>query len=133
MVPISAENATRVVELARWGRGGLNELAYSPDGKLLAVASSIGIYLRDAQTLNELRYIDTDSAVSSVAFAPDGATLASGMNDDMVRLWRMADGVLLRTLEGHTDAVTSVAFSPDGTMLASGSDDGTVRFWGVPQ
>jgi len=69
--------------------------------------------------------------VRSVAFSPDGQTLASGAADHTVRLWRVADGALLHTLEGHTDMVRSVAFSPDGRLLASGSDDGTVRLWGV--
>jgi WD40 repeat protein len=48
-----------------------------------------------------------------------------------VRLWRVADGRLLRTLEGHTGSVQSVAFSPDGQTLASGSWDNTVRLWRV--
>jgi WD40 repeat protein len=46
-----------------------------------------------------------------------------------VRLWRVADGALLRTLEGHTSSVWGVAFSPDGQTLASGSGDETVRLW----
>jgi len=65
----------------------------------------------------------------SVAFAPNGATLASGSADRTVRLWRVADGRLLHTLEGHTDQVDSVAFTPDGATLASGSVDDTVRLW----
>jgi WD40 repeat protein len=77
-------------------------------------------------------------AVNSVAFSPDGKTLASGAgsgllwsNDNTVRLWRVSDGKLLNTLEGHTNWVRSVAFSPDGKTLASGSDDNTVRLWRV--
>ena len=64
--------------------------------------------------------IELPSQVFSVAFSPDGQTLASGSRDYTVRLWRAADGTLLRTLKGHTEDVYSVAFSPDGKTLASG-------------
>ena len=130
--PISAGNTDRVVQLARWGKGIINRVVFSPDGSLLAVASSIGIYLYDAGNLAEGRFIETNDWVSSVAFSPDGEVLASGSWDGTVRLWRVSDGAPLRTLEGHTSEVTSVAFSPDGEVLASGSWDGTVRLWGVP-
>ncbi|MFN3929758.1 MAG: WD40 repeat domain-containing protein [Thermoflexus sp.] len=106
----------------------MSKIAYSPDGRLLAVASSGIIYLHDVQTL-EMRMIETP--VWSVAFSPDGQLLASGAGDHTVRLWRVSDGTLLRTLEGHTNWVWSVAFSPDGMLVASGSEDGTVRLWGV--
>ena len=67
--------------------------------------------------------------VWSVAFSPNGHTLASGSQDRTVRLWNPNNGNLKRTLSGHRDAVNSVAFSPDGLTLASGSWDGTVRLW----
>jgi len=124
-------NADRVTHLARWGRGAVNEVACSPDGTLLAVASSTGIYLYNAQPLTNVCFIETDAWVNSVAFSPDGATLVSGSEDHMVRLWRVDDGTLLHTLDGHTAPVNSVVFSPDGTMMASGSVDGTVRLWRV--
>jgi len=72
------------------------------------------------------------SGVMSVAFSPDGTTLASGSADTSVRLWDVASHRQVGSpLTGHTDAVSSVAFSPDGTTLASGSEDSTVRLWAV--
>ncbi len=72
------------------------------------------------------------SSVNSVAFSPDGATLASASGDDTIRLWDVATGQP-RTdpLRGHTDSVVSVAFSPDGATLASASGDDTIRLWDV--
>ena len=67
--------------------------------------------------------------VWSVAFSPNGQTLASGSQDRTIRLWNPNNGNLKRTLRGHRDAVNSVAFSPDGRTLASGSWDGTIRLW----
>jgi WD40 repeat protein len=69
--------------------------------------------------------------VSSVAFSPDGTLLASGSWDYTIKLWRVSDGSVVRTMLGHTDPVWSVAFSPDGTLLASGSWDNTIKLWQV--
>jgi WD40 repeat protein/class 3 adenylate cyclase len=71
-----------------------------------------------------------DDIVTSVAFSPDGGTLASGSGDDTIIVWDV-DGrkPRLQPLHGHTDVVTSVAVSPDGKILASGSQDKTVILW----
>ncbi|WP_434599946.1 WD40 repeat domain-containing protein [Streptomyces sp. A5-4] len=72
--------------------------------------------------------------VSSVAFSPDGRTLATGSFDRTVRLWDTTDlrrPVAAATLVGHTDTVATVAFSPDGRTLASAGRDRTVWLWDV--
>ena len=55
--------------------------------------------------------------------------LASGSDDDTIRLWDVVTGRHIATLRGHGDDVDVVAFSPDGGVLASGSDDNTIRLW----
>jgi len=66
------------------------------------------------------------SSVNSVAFSPDGTTLASGSQGTTISLWDVGSGESIRELNGHSSSVLSVAFSPDGKTLASGSDDETI-------
>jgi WD40 repeat protein len=110
----------------------MGELAFSPDGRLLAVASAIGVYLYETATLQEVRYLPTESPMESVAFSPDGRLVTSGSWDQKVILWDVETGKQVRTLKGHTEGVSSVAFSPDGRLLASGAWwDQTVILWDV--
>jgi WD40 repeat protein len=69
--------------------------------------------------------------VRSVAYSPDGMTLASGSQDKTIKLWDVKAGKQQATLKGHTDWVYSVAYSPDGKTLASGSWDKTIKLWDV--
>ena len=114
----------------RLGKGRLSgSIAYSPDGTRLAVASSIGIWLYDTATYQEVA-LPTEHAfwVSDVAFSPDGQTIASA-SSDRVRLWDAYTGEHKQTLKGHMKRVSDVAFSPDGQTIASASSDRTVRLW----
>jgi len=67
--------------------------------------------------------------VWSVAFAPDGLTLASAGVDRLVRIWDIETGRLLRSLRGHTHDIRAVLYTPDGQSLATGSEDRTIRLW----
>lgn len=67
--------------------------------------------------------------VEAVAFTADDQYIASAGNDRTIRIWRAADGQLIRTMSGHTSAVKVIAFSPDGQYLASGGRDGKIIIW----
>ncbi|HEY8286459.1 MAG TPA: TIR domain-containing protein, partial [Chloroflexota bacterium] len=71
-----------------------------------------------------------NGGVRALAYSPDGRILASGGDDDAIRLWDAASEQQIGPpLTGHTGAVTTLAFSSDGTLLASGSADQTIRLW----
>ncbi|MEG4247707.1 MULTISPECIES: WD40 domain-containing protein [unclassified Microcoleus] len=70
-------------------------------------------------------------SVRSVAFSPDGKTLASASNDNSIKLWNLHTQKPIATLTGHSRGVNSVAWSPDGLTLASASDDQTIKLWNL--
>ena len=117
---------------------GVNGVAFSPDGKLLAAAYGDGTVrlwnLATQQAVGAPLPAPTGplAIVSSMAFSPDGNLLAIVGDSGTVRLWNPTTRQAVGTLPADTGSVegeTSVAFSPDGKLLAIAGDAGTVRLW----
>ncbi|MYF98391.1 hypothetical protein F4212_04555 [Candidatus Poribacteria bacterium] len=125
-------------------RNSVNSISISPDGTTLASAYSHGpIRVWDVATGKQKQTFTNQALIqkqagheldpSSVAFSPDGQTLAVGNQDASILLWDANTGKHKQTLKRHsflkrhTWKVTSVSFSPDGKTLASGSKDNNIR------
>ena len=122
------------IEVKNKIHGWVYSVAFSPNGSLLALGqgnegSPGRVKLWDVVTRRNIATFEHIYSVTSVAFSPDRAILASGSRDGKVKLWDVATEHNVATLGGHTGEVWSVAFSPDGTTLASGDDNGTVLLW----
>ena len=101
-------------------------------GGILFLQPHIGMsYTNDGDTRGHL--LGHANEVNTLAFKPGSSILASGSDDDTIRIWDLTWNAWksrsIRTLRGHKNNVEAVAWSPDGTMLASGSKDRTVRLW----
>ncbi|HMC88687.1 MAG TPA: M56 family metallopeptidase, partial [Gemmataceae bacterium] len=141
----------------RGHRGAVNSVAFSPDGKLLATGSldsTIKLWEVPSGKLqktlgseadlgnmtlgrlvstvkNQLSASGHTDWVLSVAFSPDGKTLASASRDQTAKLWDVATGKEKLTLRGHTNWVECVRFTPDGQTVLTASWDFTIKKWDV--
>jgi WD40 repeat protein len=127
-VPISPDNVNRIAELAIWGKGQAFRVAYSSDGKRLAVGTSIGIWLYDAQTLKQLGFINMGGSVSNLAFSPDN-TVIFAKTYDAITSWSVATGERLDSFRVGNTLVT--AFSLKVPPLVAVREGQQVGLWDI--
>ena len=115
---------------ARLGKGKITQIEYAPDGKILAVATTIGIWLYDTTTYQEISLLtEHNSPISNIEFNPQGQTFASAGQDSSIFLWDIDSGKRI-PLIGHISTFPRniLNFSLDGRTLASGNED-TIILW----
>jgi WD40 repeat protein len=116
------------------GQRTIHSIAFSPDGKLLAIGEdNVHIYNVAGDSPKAVCELKSRVAfgVHGLAFSPDGKLLAMGGGDHSIRLWEVNAQKELFQSRSHQACVRSVAFDPAGKVLATGSDDRTVLLWDV--
>ena len=128
--------------IARLGNGIIHQIAYSPDGSQIAVASSVGVWIYDVDTGAEVALLGGGS-VTCIAYSPDGETIAGCGNFairrpwgevvmlDTVHLWNVEEGTIQQTLPHTTAGYLNLAWSPDGKMIAVSASFNPVRLWNI--
>jgi WD40 repeat protein len=114
----------------------ITAVAFSPDGTILAAATSTGkIILRDIKTNQIISQLPSEPLNSfiSLAFNPDGNILAAGEIDGPIYIWNINTFQLIGKLNNHAKRITGLSFSPDGKTLISGSFDNSIIFWNVEE
>ena len=133
-VPDPTELVVPKIEPRGTPRQALNAAAFSPDGKLLALAGYREVRLLNAANRATVRTLsDHAGNVNGVSFSADGKWLIAAAGEPglfgEVSIWNVADGQLVRTIRGHRDALFDAALSPDGTVLATAGYDSAIELW----
>lgn len=114
----------------------INAVALAPAGDIVAIARHGEVELRSLVVGKELRRLTgIRGSVNGVAFSKDGTLLVAAAGEPGLigeaKLFRVADGGLVKELRGHSDSLYTAAISPDGALIATGGYDSTIKLWNV--
>lgn len=130
--PITPQTAGSLQPLAMLGNGEANDLAFSPSGKLLAVATSVGVLYTETRAPEATQRLEgAPFYAMRIAMRPDGAQIAAGSTDSTLRIWDLPSGKLIAQRTDHGGAVNALAYSADGQWLATAGGEAGVIVWNV--
>ena len=116
---------------ARFGKGWINDIVFSPSGNLVSVATTIGVWTYDLHTGTEVNlFIGNMGGANAISYSSDGTVLASAHWDRRVHLWNVSATLPITsyyTFSEHPGPIYAVAISPNNRMLASGGAGETLR------
>ena len=117
--------------MGRLGRGIIADLAFSPDGESLAVATTIGVWLYELPTMKPIALLETERGlVSTVSFSPNGQWIATSNWDGIINVQETETQQRVARIQGWHGGTSQLAFSPDSQYLAaSGNHYGDVYVW----
>ncbi|MEM7345945.1 MAG: protein kinase [Chloroflexota bacterium] len=138
--PQIIDDTPELLESVRLGRGTVNEIAIHPEGTVVAVTGSLGVWLYEVETLELIRLLEGhDRVFWAVAWSPDGTQLALGSEDGSVHIWDSESGENLQVFQGTAQttpsigSASSIDWSPDGDFLAVSHIDSRIRIWDIAQ
>ena len=121
--------------IARLGKGGINIIRFSPNGKHLAVGTDIGLWLYDVATGEETALFSDDPAqVNALVFSQDGKMIATGgFANPKIQLWDIRNDrkTLIKTLTENRYGVSSLSFSNDGKTIRRLDKQGRIAGWNI--
>lgn len=127
--PITPHNVDQVVELQRIGNGYSPTVRISPNEQTIAVTSSIGVWLYDANDLTlEPRFFPFVRGYGNVNYSTDSSRLVATLSDSSLRVWDVETGTVQLDLFDHRDNLYQAKFSPDGRYIVSTGVD-NARIW----
>lgn len=110
---------------------GMRAVAFSPDATTLASTgtSDRNVTLWDVASQQPEAILEGPEHVLTLAFAPDGAHLATGSRSGVIRLWDLSSRSTTAVFSAHQGSVLGLAFSPDGQLLVSAGEDRLAKLW----
>lgn len=128
---------------ARYGKGWINDIEFSPDANLISVATTIGVWTYDVHTGRAVNlFIGNMSGANAISYASNSSILAAAHWDRKVHLWDVSQPLPEAphyTFDENPGPIYAVAISPNGRMVASGGADrsrrgntesgGLIRIW----
>lgn len=130
--PISENNITRINELARWGKGIIQDVAFSNDSQFFGIGTSIGVYLYESKNLDEWDFVQTQQTIKKLAIGINSTKLAVSLEDGTIQIWDLQEKILVQELKTYPADPERLFFVDELNLLVVSYDQETGSyFWDI--